>query len=103
MTKQQLREIVLQSIPDANQFNSLFLIVANNIAKAEGQQTALVGAIGPRHTRTGFMMGEHHLDPHEKARVQDIIHDLYREGKLYPGLGDGMNDDWPFYHTPLED
>jgi hypothetical protein len=103
MTKAQLREIVIRSLPQANQMTGLFNVVANHIAKAEGQQPAMAGAVGPRHVRTGFMMGENHLEAHEKARVQDIIHDLYREGRIYPGLGDGLNDDWPFYHTPLED
>lgn len=97
ITKEQLRSVVLEALPSANNLVALYSVVAGFAAKrfVENPPTTNPNAIGPRHTATGFMHGEVNLHNVDKTRVIEIVWNLIAEGIIHPGA-DAAND-WPRY------
>jgi hypothetical protein len=97
-TEDELHSALLKSLSYADQFNSLFYVVANNIAKGQGLSDD-PGAIAPRDTGTGFRIGAFELSGPLKGRLSDMMNELWTLRFVTPGLGDGLNNNWPFYHV----
>lgn len=98
---EQIRSLVLEALRSANQVTGLYGSVAGLAAKRGLTETPITpnqNSFGPRSALTGFMDGEVNLQPKDKARVQSILWDFIIEGIVRPGLNDGLNDKWPFYH-----
>src|SRR5580658_4584287 len=82
-----LRAALLKSLPFASQYNQLFPVIANQIAKARGAVSAVpAGNIVPRDTLTGFAIGEFELNYAVQGRLHDLLHELSLRGYVVPGL-----------------
>src|ERR1039458_3024960 len=102
ITYEQMRTLVLDSLIGASQVTGLYNVVAGLAAKrgmTHKPITTNSNAFGPRSVLTGYLDSEVRLADKDKARVQSILWDLIVEGIVRPGLNDGMNDGWPFYHV----
>jgi hypothetical protein len=95
---EELRSIVLESIGSANQIAGLYPKVAQigaNRFPAPVQPTGQYGT-SVIVTYGGDSSG---LSYKDKGRVLSIFWDLIIEGIIRPGLADGVNDKYPFYHV----
>jgi hypothetical protein len=91
-----MRTLVLDSVSKAAQINQLYPVIERLLVQRG------LAADPPQVNRN--MPGVHiqqppfHLDQSDVARVNDIMWDLFIEGITRPGLGDGLNNEWPFFH-----
>lgn len=97
ITKEQLRSVVLEALPQANQVASLYPVVAGLAAKRflDNPPPTNASTIGPRHVSTGYLTTELHLANTDKTRVLEILWDLIVEGIIRPFQDD--SNKWPFY------
>lgn len=86
----ELRELILEALKDFDkkQVTDLY----NKIAEIALEKKLL-------ESKSSYSFGGSiYLDKLDEARIQDIVWDLIIEGILRPGLGDGNNNNLPFYH-----
>jgi hypothetical protein len=72
----------------------------NDLERAVGQlafQQGLISASTRSHMAELSMCS--YLSDKHSAWLQSILHDLYIEGVVRPGLNDGQNTEWPFFHV----
>lgn len=103
LTYEQLRSLVVETLRESSggQFNDLRRQVPA-VAMKLGLMTDPNGPPatgGPRLIRMGYSGSEIVLSNYDYGRVQSILWDLIIEGIVRPGLGDGMNNELPFFHV----
>ena len=69
----------------------------NDLRQQVYQLASQRGLIAPDYRSGGSLM-ENYLSDKDSARFDDVIWDLFIEGVVRPGLSDGVNNDWPFFH-----
>lgn len=98
-----MRSLVVEVLANApgGQFNTLRTTVAR-VAQERGHVPASLGpgshGYGMHAVNLGGY-GQTVLDDRDYGRVQSIIWDLIIEGVVRPGLNDGNNNDFPFFHV----
>lgn len=92
LNNEELRSLVLDTLRD----NKKTQIVSFNNSVANN---ALAKGLLKKDTRNIYSNGNVHLEKNDIARVQNILWDLIIEGIIRPGLADGNNNDFPFFHV----
>ena len=93
---EEFRSLVLESLRSTEQLAGLYPLVAQRAAKrfpSPPQQNFRGGVV----SHSGGDNSE--LSYQDKGRVQSIFWDLIIEGVIRPGLADGLNDKYPFFHV----
>jgi hypothetical protein len=99
LSYEELRSLVLESLPDEGQLANLYPVVAQAFDRRYPAQPP-----GPSQQFGVRVVGyfdpnvQHGLQPRDRGRIQDVFWDLLIERVLHVGLGDGMNNDLPFFH-----
>ena len=93
---EELRSLALESLPSTEQLAGLYPLVAGLLAKRFPPPP-------PQNFRGGVIShwggDSSGLSYQDKGRVQSIFWDLIIEGVIRPGLADGVNDKYPFFHV----
>lgn len=91
---EQIRSLVVESLGvfSTGQITSLHPYIA---------RLAIERGIVPdsANSRNFFGPSQHELSPKHKTWIEDIMWDLIIEGVIRPGLGDTINNGWPWYHV----
>ena len=92
LNNEELRTLILETLKEnkESQFVSFNNCVANK---------ALSKGLLKQNTSGYYAYTNAHLEKEDTARVQNILWDLIIEGIIRPGLGDGTNNDLPFFHV----
>ena len=92
LNNEELRTLVLDvlKVNDSSQFNSFY----NRIA-LEAKDKGLL----KEENVSSLYSSAPYLENYDRVRVQNILWDLIIEGIIRPGLGDGMNESFPFFHV----
>ncbi len=93
---EEMRSLVIRSISQGSQLTDLFRAVG---ALAQKEYPPPAEPSGSYGVRTVYFSGDDSgLSPRDKGWVNSIFWDLFIEGIVRPGLGDGLNNALPFYN-----